>query len=70
MLRRTLKAALVIAALACLIHDANALGHARGRGVVRHYLGGYGTGPFGYGDFVYAGYPTYNWQANTWHRHR
>jgi hypothetical protein len=32
-------------------------------------FGGYGSGPFGYGDFVYAGYPTYNYQVRTRQRH-
>ncbi|HTU24025.1 MAG TPA: hypothetical protein VMF30_01430 [Pirellulales bacterium] len=63
MLRHSLKAALVIVALACLIQDAQATNHARRRAAVSYWLGGFGPGPFGHGNFVYAGQSTYNYQA-------
>ena len=57
MLRRTLLAVLVVASLACLVQNAHAAGHSR-RGRVMNYLfGGYGPGPFGNGNFSYAGHP-------------
>jgi hypothetical protein len=70
MLRHSLKAALVVVALACLVPDGRAAGHSRPRPLANYLFGGFGPGPFGYGDFVYAGHSTYNYQANARHRHR
>jgi len=69
MLRYSLKAALLVVALACLIQDSRAGGQPCRKPVAKHKFGGYGSGPFGYGDFVYAGYPTYNYQVRTRQRH-
>jgi hypothetical protein len=65
MLRHSLKAALIVVALACLTQDGRASGHSRPKPVARYLFGGYGPGPFGYGDFVYVGHPTYNYQVKT-----
>lgn len=54
MLRRSLLAVLFVAALASLVADGHAA-RQRQRGAVINYLGGYGPGPFGHGDFVYDG---------------
>ena len=54
MLRRSLQAVLFVVALASLVADVHAA-RQRHRGAVINYLGGYGPGPFGHGDFVYDG---------------
>jgi hypothetical protein len=69
MLRHSLKVVLVVVALTCAIQDGHAGGRPRRKPVANYLFGGYGPGPFGYGDFVYAGYDTYNYQAKTRVRH-
>lgn len=63
MLRRSLQAVLVVVALASAVEEADAGHHHRG-GVVDYLFGGYGPGPFGHGDFSYAG-----WTSRTVVRH-
>ncbi len=60
MLRHSLKAALVVVALSCLVQDARAFEHRRLRAVASYMFGGFGQGPFGHGYFPYAGYPAYS----------
>ncbi len=75
MFRHSWKAALLAVALSCLVQDAQASGRKssgpyRRKPVAEYLVGGYGPGPFGKGDFVYAGYSSYNYQAQTRVRHR
>jgi hypothetical protein len=55
MLQHALQAVLVVVALASVAEDAHGAHHHRRGGVVDYLFGGYGPGPFGYGDFSYAG---------------
>ncbi len=55
MLRRSLMTTLVVVSLACVVQDAHAAGHCHR--VVKYFFGGYGPGPFGKGQVVYAGQP-------------
>jgi hypothetical protein len=59
MLRHSLKAALVIVALSCLVQGTQASGRQASGGYHRR-IGGYGRGPFGHGDVYYNG-----WTSNT-----
>ena len=65
MLRRLLMAVLVVVSLACLVPDAKAGGHCCRRpnpcrvGCGSWLCGDYGPGPFGNGNFCYAGYCPY-----------
>jgi hypothetical protein len=52
MSRHSLMAALVVAVLGGLVSDVHAGNQARHERL-RHYLTGYGRGPFGYGYFPY-----------------
>ncbi len=65
MLRNILMATLVVVAFACLIQDTNASAQSCRRSVCDYLFGGYCSGPFGYGDFVYNGRSTCNYQAHT-----
>ena len=68
MMRHLLKAAIVVAAIACLIQDAQAGGHQRRRAGVS-WIGGWGPGPFGKGNFPYANYYPggYTTRLGHWH---
>ncbi len=61
MLRRSMMAVLVVAALACIARDAQAGNPCCRQKVLEYLFGGYGPGPFGKGEFSYAGqYPIDN----------
>lgn len=64
MLRRSLLAVLFVVALTALADDSQAAGHSHRGGVANYLFGGYGPGPFGHGDFTYAG-----WTSRTVVRH-
>lgn len=66
MLRQSLKAALIVFALASLVQDAQGKGRCNGR-VANYFFGGYGTGPFGYGYFPYAGWNGNHWGCVQWY---
>ena len=56
MLRRLLIAALIVVSLACVIQKSHAACNGRRCGLIEFLFGGYGPGPFGKGEFSYAGY--------------
>lgn len=55
MLRRFLRAVTVVVFLVPTLETTRVLAAEHPRGIVGHWLGGYGPGPFGRGDFSYAG---------------
>jgi hypothetical protein len=56
MVRRIWIVALIVLSLASFAHDAQAAYRWRRGAIVDYLFGGYCRGPFGYGDFPYAGH--------------
>ena len=67
-MRYSLMAVLVVVALGCLLQDAHAANPNRRRPTIVNYLfGGYGRGPFGYGEVFYNGSYSET-RVNNWRR--
>ncbi len=64
MLRRSLQAVFVVVGLASLVEGSRCDAAHHQRGGVVNYLGGWGPGPFGHGDFSYAGYTSHTVQRH------